>query len=458
MAGVADKRRGLGTAEVLALIASASPAPHASKHISGGDDEISGEALAVAYAAGSYSPLAATLLGHLTAIDKVVPDAAQFVFVASKDDLPTPAAGVITLADAVTYFITTEVDLLGDRLVAGLNTVIMGGSSENCGLKSTGLVGTALITSTCSLPMRHLFITADVALDLDGSATPGAALDWYGVNFVNCATIGTIANYTNVLISSSAFLSSGQLTFDGTIATVGISATLVQVAASAIGLKLAPTLVITRRFRVIYSAVIAPTGTTGISVGDRAATFGVNETFILDTVAFSDAGTFLDGIDHTNNEALFINCAGVDNSGNAGQYVMNGNALVTSLTLQNTFYKVQGVTSVGGIAEKFDVTTVSNRAKYVGALSAPFKISVIASYTDGNFQDIALRVAKNGVTIPASEAVNSTGGGGRAEGASLQAVVLLEENDYIEVWAANKTSAGSSLTVTDLNVIVEQIQ
>lgn len=42
----------------------------------------------------------------------------------------------------MTYFITSIVDLNGDRLIAGQNTVLIGGSSKNCGLKSTGLVVT----------------------------------------------------------------------------------------------------------------------------------------------------------------------------------------------------------------------------------------------------------------------------------------------------------------------------
>ena len=59
----------------------------------------------------------------------------NIVFVASKSDLPTAVSGVITLQDSITYFITTTVDLTGDRLVGGQNTSIIGGSSENCYLK-----------------------------------------------------------------------------------------------------------------------------------------------------------------------------------------------------------------------------------------------------------------------------------------------------------------------------------
>ena len=92
----------------------------------------------------------------------------EFVYVSTKSDLPTPSAGVITLLSGYTYFFTTEVDLTGDRLVCGVNTTILGASSENCRIKSTGLVGTALITSNYSLPIRSITIEADVALNLNG--------------------------------------------------------------------------------------------------------------------------------------------------------------------------------------------------------------------------------------------------------------------------------------------------
>ena len=116
----------------------------------------------------------------------------EFVFVGTKVDFPEAVAGVITLANDVTYYITGLVDLTGDRIVAGQNTTILGASSENCILKSTGLSSsTALITSVYSLPMRNITITHGTALNLDGDATT-TALDWFGVNFTDCATVGTI--------------------------------------------------------------------------------------------------------------------------------------------------------------------------------------------------------------------------------------------------------------------------
>ncbi len=101
-------------------------------------------------------------------------------------------SNVITLLANVTYYFTTTVDLLGDRIVCSANTVILGASSENCVLKSTGLnSSTALITSVYSLPIRNITFTHGTVLNLDGDGTT-TALDWFGVNFTDCATVGTI--------------------------------------------------------------------------------------------------------------------------------------------------------------------------------------------------------------------------------------------------------------------------
>jgi hypothetical protein len=179
----------------------------------------------------------------------------EIIFVSTTEDLPTPVNGVITLADNVTYFFTTVVDLLGDRLVCGENTTILGGSSENCRIKSTGLVGTALITSVYSLPMRGITIEANVALNLDGDGTT-TALDWFGVNFTDCATVGTIKDYSNFIMTDCAFLNSGGLTFDGTIGTIGFSQCLFDCNATNTVFILPATLTVTRRFRIIYSSFI----------------------------------------------------------------------------------------------------------------------------------------------------------------------------------------------------------
>ena len=186
----------------------------------------------------------------------------NFIFVNSKSDLPTASSGIITLGDSITYFFTAIVDLTGDRLVCGLNTVILGASSENCYIKSTGLSSsTALITSVYSLPIRNISFTAGKVFNLDGDGTT-TAIDWFGINFVDCTTIGTIKDYTNFVMGDSAFLNSSGMTFDGSIGTIAFGNCLFDTSTGGTAITLASTLTVSRRFRIIYSSFVTLSGET----------------------------------------------------------------------------------------------------------------------------------------------------------------------------------------------------
>lgn len=376
-----------------------------------------------------------------------------WVFVSSLADLPTAVGGVITLFDGVTYVFTTQVDLAGARIVAGINTTILGGSSESCRILSTGLVGSALITSQWSLPMRNVSLEADIALDLDAAANPNSALDWFGVNFVNCGSVGTIANYSTVNLSDCSITDSGGVTFDGTINTVSFSQCSLKPAIGSAAVTVAATANIVRRLIIIYSSFSVLAAATGISVPVVGA-IAQPESFILDSVDFSGAGTYLTGITQANNEALFVGCTGVQNSAAVASYFMVGNAVATNLTNQGQFYKVAGATAAGIGGSQFSVS--NNRATFIGARTGIFKMQAVMTITDGNNQNVSLRFAVNGVTIPSTQSDTNTDTGGRSQNVTVQGIATLSTGQYVELWAANNSSPAATLTAVDLNVIVSR--
>ena len=377
----------------------------------------------------------------------------EFVFVFSKLDLPTPVSGVITLVDNYTYFITKTIDLTGDRLVGGVNSVIIGGSSENCILKSTGLSSsTALITSVYSLPMRNITITHGTALNLDGDATT-TALDWFGVNFTDCATVGTIKDYTNFVMSDSAFLNSGNLTFDGTIGTIGMSNCLFDCASGSTALTLPSTLTVSRRFRIIYSSFVVLTGETGINVNSSAVIS--SERYILDTVNFSGGGTYQSGVTHTDNKSLFVNCVGITNTSTKGFMYMLNNTTDTAIGVANANVWVKATgTTTSGTNSKFTHTT--NRLTYNGAFTNSFLVTLNATVRSaGSNQSISIGVAKNGTIITESEGIIRTATSNVEHGGSTQAVLEMVANDYIELFVRNTSS--TDIRVTDYNFNVVKI-
>jgi hypothetical protein len=379
----------------------------------------------------------------------------EVVFVNEKSDFPSASGGVITLGDNITYFISANIDLLGDRLVGGQNTTIIGGSSENCTITSTGLgVGVALFTTEWTTPIRHItFKDVDTAIAIDGNINPPVALDWTGVNFLNIPNVGTINTCDNWIYSKGAFLSSKGLVFEGTTGTVGVDNSIfVGSGASGNIIELASTATITRRFRLIYSSVVAFGSTTGIYI-DPSATVPT-EGYILDTINFSGGSTYTGGVTYTDNKTRFINCKGIDNTAEIGNYYMLNNATATTIASSGVAYKISGTTTANTINQKFSHS--DNRLTYTGGLIRDFQVSATASLTSGNNNVIGLYVAKNGVVISSSEMYATTSSGGRAESIACQTILDMEENDYIEIWVENDSST-TDITVEYLNVICKSL-
>jgi hypothetical protein len=381
-----------------------------------------------------------------------VNDVDNFKFVSSLNDLPDAVNGVITLVTNKTYFFTKVVDLAGARLLASENTTILGASSENCRIKSTGLnANTALITSQYSLIIRNITIEHGTALDLDADGYSGAAIDWFGVNFTDCATIGTIANYSNVIWSDCAVLNSAGLTFDGSIGTVGFSQCIFDGRAVSTIIILPATLTITRRFRIIYSAFVVLSGETGINTS-VSATIPV-ESYILDTVNFSGGGTYVTGVLHTDNKSLWENNKGISNSSEIAYYTIQDNVTATTITV-NVPAKIAGTSVSQSITQKFSHS--NNKATYTGGVTRSFKVSAILSLTSGNNHQVGIYVAKGGSILAESETYVTTSGAGRAENAKVQAVTELATNEFIEIWVENETSS-TNITVEFMSVVIESL-
>ena len=377
----------------------------------------------------------------------------DFVIVESVSDFPTPVGGVINLEDNKTYYITTTIDLVGNLLLGGANTTILGSSSENSILTSTGLaMGTPLLSSIYTTPIRHIsFKDVDTAIGFDGALNPDEmALDWTGVNFVNVPNVGIVKDASNFIFDKGAFLNSKGLSFDGTIGTVGFGNSLFSGDGLAGDLlSIESTCTITRRFRIIYSSVVAFGSTVGVNV-DASATIPV-EGYILDTVNFSGGSTYLSGVSVTDNKSLFVNCKGIENSEEISQYYMNGNATATTIASVGVSVKVAGTTTSSSVTQKF--TNTDNRATYIGSLTRFFKVTATLSLESGNNNQVGCYIAKNGTVLNESEVYGTTSGSGRAENIVVQTLVQLSENDYIEIFVENDTST-NNITVTDLNVIL----
>ena len=391
---------------------------------------------------------------------KFLDDIVNFVFVGSLNDLPDAVNGVIALKDNYTYFFTKTVDLQGNCLVAGQNTTILGGSSENCRIKSTGIsTTTALLSSHYSLPLRNITLEAPYAINLDATGYGTQALDWFGVNFTNCAKVGIISSYNNFIALDSAFLSSQDLTFDGTMGTIGFNQCLFS-ADFGIGgtrsiLKIAGTTNITRRFRSTVNSFVIPSGFIGIVVEDGASIPG--ESFIIDTCNFSGPGTNVDGelTDYNGTKTFYTNNRGLDNTFVVGQIYMQNNATATSIASTDTWTKVAGITTSTSETSKFIAS--DNRLTCDAVINRKYNVNA-----DLSFRCEAANNVKFGFydsltgTIRIPSQIKHTSSVGELHQVSLSDLLDLQTGRYLELHCKNLEST-TPITVEYMNMIIHEV-
>jgi hypothetical protein len=397
----------------------------------------------------------------------------QFVFVSDKSDLPTASSGVITLEDNYTYFFVDTVDLLGDRLVAGQNTTILGGSSENCRIKSTGIAtDVALLSSHYSLPIRNITLEAPYAINLDATGYGTQALDWFGVNFTNCAKVGIISSYNNFIMLDGAFLDSQDLTFDGITGTVGFNQCLFSgnfgLGGTKSILNFPSTFICTRRIRTTVCSFVVPSGYTGITV-NNGVTFTSPESFILQTCNFSGPGTKLGISTHTDingRDTFFEGNRGIQNTFASGQFYMRDNSSNTVIGIGNTnvWTKIVGVTTtLGSINSKF--TASENRLTYDVAIDRRFLSQATVSFTTENPSiepDIEIGILDyNSATGIGTILTTSSTTIRSCDYNTYYTVHLTDihdhnQGDYVELYIRNKTD-DSDITVNEMSLLLTSI-
>jgi hypothetical protein len=301
--------------------------------------------------------------------------------------------------------------------------------------------------------MRNITLEAATILDLDAAGNANQALDWYGVNFEGSSDIGSVKNYANFVAASMAFLGVSGLVIDGTFGTVAFSASLLSGGATGTIIEIPATAVIQRRFRIIYSSVVVPTGGTGFDVS-TSATIPV-EGYIFDTCNFSGGGTLTAGVPFDDDKARWTENRGISNSRAITGYYMLANATTTVIAAASTPVKAAGTTTEMAVSQRFTVTA-TNRATYDGAIARDFRVTVTLSLSSGNNHQISAYVFKNGTAIAESVVNLTTNDGGRLENGMMQATVEMLDTNYIEIFVENNTSA-TNITVEDLNVIIEAL-
>lgn len=370
-------------------------------------------------------------------------------------DLPYSAGNVITLPANSSWMLSANIDLQGRRLVMAGNVVLYGLSSETCALYSTGLpAGESLLTSAFTLNIRYITLgcpSNTSVFNLNGDGTNGLDMNFvnFGSTTLGCGSMGTISNFSNVIMDSMAILNvSGGITFNGTIGTIGIQNSIFA-SFPTVGayITFPATLTVTRRFRMNLSSMVC--FQTGILYqGATMPTLSL----ILNTINFSGPGTFVSGIDGTSLTALFIRCVGIQNSILLGQFTMNTNVIATPVVV-NTWTPILGTAQV---QPTFKFTYLDKVLTYAAALKGFFFININYSMSSGNNQTLDVTFARNGVPQAQYKTRQITTGAGEPNSGSLQGIAELNTGDYFNLVVRNITSS-ADITVGELSFIIYQI-
>lgn len=118
----------------------------------------------------------------------------------------------------------------------------------------------------------------------------------------------------------------------------------------------------------------------------------------------------------------------------------------------NNYVKAAGTTTSAALAGM--TMPADNRLTYTGADAVMARVSVAAAVAPaGNNQTIGIKIAINGAPVDRTYMAVLVAQAGDAHGICIETCLDLVQNDYVEVWIANESSA-TNATVTAMHLTV----
>jgi len=127
----------------------------------------------------------------------------------------------------------------------------------------------------------------------------------------------------------------------------------------------------------------------------------------------------------------------------------------TTIAVMGTYYKILG-TTVDTATYNFH-SSGDNRLICDDLVSKMYLVSINISASIALLTAVCgFTIAKNGTAITSSSILNTVGTATSLGNVSLQILVDLIKDDYIEVYISNTTGT-DSITVTNMNLVITQI-
>lgn len=358
-------------------------------------------------------------------------------FINELSDLPTPSAGVITLAANTQYVLGNDINIGTDRLVLGDNTELRGIGSLPITLTYTGS-GDMITMADVTARVSHLTISCASGRIYNWSCTAVKIFRCHDVSVTACDKIG-VFNGVDGIIRFTAF-SPATVTTDG-MEFLGdfrsflyeVSATTVEAGAVwNIGTATFDSFIVDTVLLTLNGTSFAIDGTTG------SANINTGGNGLVSRLRISGTGTPLNNVSVDDALWEFRGNDDIADTRPDGLLSMQGNTTNTVIASAGVGVLTAG-TFVVERTSQFD-GTVSGRLTYKGGKTAtlPIAATITIEPAAGTNKEVGAFVAKNGTTI-ANSKVTTFADAGAPGNITLLWQDALDTNDYIEVFLVNET-------------------
>jgi hypothetical protein len=196
------------------------------------------------------------------------------------------------------------------------------------------------------------------------------------------------------------------------------------------------------------------TGVTAASTGSGGVVLSTSPTLVTPILGTPTSGTLTNctGLPLTTGVTGTLPVAnggtGVTQSAYAESYISTSDA--TTYAADDEWYKILGSTTLTTGENFDDAGGTDNRIRYIGTAPRAFFITVCGTVTGSNGNTILVGLYVSGAHVDASITAITTSGTPKHQFSS-QAIVVLDNNDFIEVHTQNQSSTNSA-TFERLNI------
>lgn len=376
----------------------------------------------------------------------------SFVVVKTLADLPTPAGGLIQLANNKTYIFQGLVNIGTNRLVCGVSNTLWGFDKSDDGVVYTGTASAILCTDK-TLSIANLLFSNPAGSTLDVTNTTAYSFQARDCIFAS-GSAGAINGGNIVALNNNIFANtmSGGVTVQGTVNKLAFSnnfhegltgtGTLINIPSGSF-----------KNIEVLSSNFTCGAGVTGLNIGALTYASISNEAGVINANAFDGVGTYVAGINTaSDNNWLTVANTGIAPTTTSAECYMTANGTATNIGSTATYFKSAGTTSSSNLS-RFSMPA-NNRLTYLGKKPTSRIVAVAGSISCSNSnQTLRVVISKNGVVVAKSEQEIRISTNNQSVPFIVQSYVDFVENDFIEVFVRN-TSSTSSVTVEYLNITI----